>query len=244
MRSMRIVGLGIFFFVFTSYLQAADDWTKESSVQVLQSSQGRNGLGSGTVIGVDTNGYDVLTCAHVILVFGFAEKQEGDGSWDAPIGETKVKPVGGEWQKARVLAYHRNCDLALLRVKDKKPKVKASPLASKVKYHDLEVIKCGYPGQRGRHTQVSTCLGKRSGLSSYHLLAEAESVVASVASESGDSGGGLFGTKDRCLIGVVWGKAQLEGEWRLCAVPLKEIQAFLKEAEWKKQDKVVATPAK
>jgi hypothetical protein len=76
-------------------------------------------------------------------------------------------------------------------------------------------------------------------------LAEAESVVASVASESGDSGGGLFGTKDHCLIGVVWGKAQLEGEWRLCAVPLKEIHTFLKEAEWKKpDDKVVATPAK
>lgn len=242
MRSMRIVGLVAFLFVVP--LQAAEDWTKDSSVQVMQTYQGRNGMGSGTVIGVDDTGYDVLTCSHVILVWGIYSQYIGDEAWDAPIGETKVKPVGGTWKSAKVLAYHRNCDLALLHIKEKNPKVKASHIATKVDYRNLEVIKCGYPGQRGRHTQVSTCLGKRTGLSSYHLVPEATSVITSVASESDDSGGGLFCNKEHCLVGVVWGKAQLEGEWRLCAVPLKEIQTFLEGAEWKMKDKVAATPAR
>lgn len=240
MRSMRIAGLVVFLF-FVSPLYAEDDWTKPSSVQILQTSQGRNGLGSGTVIGVDKDGYDVLTCSHVILVFGFAPEYINGEAWDAPVGETKVKPVGGVWQKARVVAYHRNCDLALLRVKDKKTKVKASPLASKVNYQGMEVTKCGYPGNAGRHTQISTCLGKRSGLSSYHLIPDATSVITSVASRSGDSGGGLFCNKDHCLVGVVWGKAELEGEWRLCAVPLSEIREFLKGAEWKQPEDVSAS---
>lgn len=158
------------------------------------------------------------------------------------MGETKVKPVGGKWVPAEILAYHKNCDLALLRVRDKHATVKACPLAKSESYDGTAVTKCGYPGEGARHVQSSTCMGTRQGTWSYGAVIST-TAVSSVPSRSGDSGGGLFRDEDHALVGVVWGKANLDNTWRLCAVPVEDIQTFLTGADWKTRDKI-ATPAR
>lgn len=76
MRSTKIVAV-LILSLCCPLAWAADkeDWTAASSVRVMQTVQGRNGMGSGTVIGVDKDGYDVLTCCHVILAWGRAPKR-------------------------------------------------------------------------------------------------------------------------------------------------------------------------
>lgn len=234
---MKILRFSCLFFLFIppSSVYGEEDWTKASSVKVIQVGVGKNGVGSGTIIGVDKDGYDVITCCHVVCVWGTHQVQINGQPWDEPIGTTWVEPQDGKRYAAEVRAYHKNCDLALLRVKDKQAKVGFSPIAMKETYEGTEVTKCGYPGGGQRHIQRSRGMGKRRGPWSFGNV-EWDTVITSVASQSGDSGGGLFRDKDHQLVGVVWGAANLGDGWKLCAVPVDEIQTFLKRSNWKPKE--------
>lgn len=154
--------------------------TERSPTRVVSTIQS----GSGTVIGKDDKGFDVLSCYHVV---------QGD--------KLKIITHDNKVYHARVVKYDKERDLSLIRV-DEKADVEAVEIATEETYKlGTEVTKAGFPGIDSVVVLDGTCTGYSRDAVNREIIY----LVASPIVISGDSGGGLFRKKDKKLIGVIWG---------------------------------------
>jgi hypothetical protein len=154
--------------------------------------------GSGTIVAVEGDQALILTNKHVAPI-------------DAP---TFVKWPDGRTTPARWIAADETADLAALSVAAPKD-CPAAPPAEKPVPAGVTVIQVGYPRTVGPIRRVGRALANIG-----WLMTGARVTHASVITEQGDSGSGVFA--DGHLVGVVWG-----GSGGTCScVALEDVHRF------------------
>lgn len=208
---MRVLSTLLVSFAFASLLVAAPP---DSAVYVQLDETDGFSAGSGTCIACENGKSLILTAAHVawegkgklkIILKGkeYAAKYL-DGS---PIKEVE--------EKGKKTLQIDGPDLALLVVDASLPTVQIAEEALK---EGDDVRTFGFPGARWK-TGPYPKIGK---------VVNDQEVWATADARRGDSGCGLFNTKDQ-LAGVVHSRSVDADEPGMMATPLSEIKKFLKE---------------
>lgn len=169
---------------------------------------------SGTVVQAGKDHFYVLTCAHGLY---HQDQRLSKFTVQGPVN-------GGPTYRAKVLADCRKRDVAVLLVEDAKGhKFKTSLIGFDETYaKPVPVIRCGHPFNKNRVIVHGTTRDKTY----INGLPDAKAVSARPHAIQGDSGGGLFRTKDGRLVGVTVSS----NEETMVAVSVPTIEYILKKA--------------
>ena len=186
--------------------------------------------GSGTIVAVGGGKGMVVTCFHLFQDEAHGDKfQCGDLTLTWSNGATcKARYVGNDRTKADLAAV--SFDTAALGGDSKVPYVPVadSPQSSRDTWH------VGYP--------FGGSAISRTGHIALDERVTPRELHATFGSEQGESGGGIFRSDGRALVGVLWGKQTSSGT--ALGVPRSETRRFA-EAAWRQcflRDRIVLVP--